>query len=112
MAQKSKDTPPNENGWNRWRGEVDTRLDYLCGGQAEQKESLSRVEGALQQLVSKSEEKQEKVHKELDDRVKSLENFSTTFKTKVALVSGVAGIFGGSASTVLLNYVVKKVLGG
>jgi predicted nucleic acid-binding Zn-ribbon protein len=107
----AKSTLPNGHDWSRWRGEVDTRLNYLCDTQKDQQAALVRVENTLQELLQRFEEKQEKIREALDTRVSNLESFSLSVKTTVALVSALAGVLGGGVGVVIFNYVIKTLLG-
>lgn len=112
MRKKKKASTPNtrENGWERWRGEVDTRLEHLHEGQRTQSDTLERVESKLTKILEKSEERREKDQDDLATRVTEAEQTITYIKTKVAIISGFAGLVGGGASTALMKYLVETVL--
>ena len=95
----------------RWRGTVDQRLDGIDAtireGNSRQEDALARLEGSLERFISRIEERRDKDNREMDARVRSLEDFRTSARAKVALVSGVVGLVSGSAGAVLLQYLLK-----
>lgn len=100
---------------DRWRGAVDQRLDFIDNtikeGNSRQEVALTRLETTITRFVNKLEERQDRENREMDVRVRNLEDFKTSLRAKVTLVSGVVGLLSGSAGAVILQYLLRKGLG-
>lgn len=88
------------NGWERWRGTVDEKLETVTAG-------IERIEAAMQIFTVQSSTGLAAHQQHDNERFDNLEVRWTALKTKIALISGGAGILAAA----LANAAMRNLFG-
>lgn len=92
--------PRGENGWERWRGQIDERVDTVLKGNERIEAAIDDLRTTVTTTMAAHQESDTKQFSHLRERM-------ATLRTRVVLISGGVGVVGGA----LIDVIVRKIFG-